>query len=314
MLHAVCLWGIHRVFRDAVNVSTVSTAAAVSKLWDNSPGPLLFHPNPIIPRLTQSDMCFCKRQSLHRSLRSSLCCMDWGNFGLAGRSLSTPAGTCISHSIKSPGLSVRTCLTQMKSADSVHGSTESHDKTMKDKCWSVSGCSGLGLIEAINGNVSALPRGHCHACLLPPPCFCRCHAFSHWSCHLTPFAVGFKHCASPGTLSIWRALPEPPNVLAPGLRDSWRSWNSYQRIPGSSGGGQHAGHRVFTTWSAEEPCPILCRIPMAFLAFASSSSTLALWPQESTLCEFEREICPFPSNQLFKSWPHNFPKWENYVL
>lgn len=164
-------------------------------------------------------MCFYKCRCLHSSLRSSLCCKDWGNFGFAGRWFPPNIGTHISCGIKSPGQPVGTCLIWMRLADSVYGCTQ----YLKGQiCWSVSVYSGrhglrlktepyhmkfttfISFLLCISATVTVFPTEAVISLLVLSG--------------LNPAALQTHF--SFGLSSSWAT-----GMLAPGLKDSWRSWN-----------------------------------------------------------------------------------------
>lgn len=102
--------------------------------------------------------------------------------------------------IKPPRLPVRTCLIQMKSADSVYAARSVIKKAMKDKYVAVSLCA--------TENMNLDPQGRCvemaelcymgTAMLISSVLHVSATAdiFFPWSCHFTPCAFRFKPCSS----------------------------------------------------------------------------------------------------------------------
>ncbi|KAF5920059.1 hypothetical protein HPG69_014427, partial [Diceros bicornis minor] len=99
-------------------------------------------PESYRPPCSLERSCECPKQ---KERRSSVSIYKWPNFSPRENQVIATChstGTCISHSIKSL---VRTCLIQMKSADSVCACTEGHKKalqaSMKDEYVEVSLCA-----------------------------------------------------------------------------------------------------------------------------------------------------------------------------
>lgn len=89
------------------------------------------------------------------------------------------------------------------------------------------GGHGRAFAGAVHGDDWALPPVRCHACLpLPGPTAVLPLRFSDSNLRLSRHNFPL----------VW-ALPAPLGVVAPGgLKLSWRSWNSYQKIPTGFGG------------------------------------------------------------------------------